>query len=361
MNRSIKDTGRRSFLKATAAAGLGMFGFIPEGKAGIQNIAAPVKSEQKPVFRFLQVNDLHVQSYYSRYSPLTGGSILGPNWYGDANNRAIWLLEALEKETFFPKLDFLLCAGDMIVGISQQNIQVDLEWFDKHFYRHLPIPLYPVMGNHENAQDEGNLSSETSYRQLFGEDKSDYQFIHKGIHFIVFNNSGSGSNINKERALHRAEKLKQMLKDYPALPKILCCHIPLIPVRHEETLAKSFRFPSYKTIEPECLQVAEQYQDKVLAVLSGHLHLSGVVPHRSFYQIVASGLASYPHDMVLYSVYPDRMDVEFIQIPSDLLEPASNLHGMRRLGRDFTDEQHLDPLSYIMGNGPERKFSIPMK
>jgi hypothetical protein len=55
------------------------------------------------------------------------------------------------------------------------------------------------------------------------------------------------------------------------------------------------------------------------------------------------------------------MDVEFIQIPSDMWEPRSNLYGRRRLGHDTTDEQHIDFLSYIMGNPSERVFSIPIK
>jgi hypothetical protein len=114
-------------------------------------------------------------------------------------------------------------------------------------------------------------------------------------------------------------------------------------------------------MEPEILKLVEKHSDKILAILSGHLHLSGVALHRSVYQIVSSGLASFPHDMTLYSVFKDRMEVEFIQIPSDLWETKSNLHGCGRLGHDFTDELHPDHLSYVMGNLTERRFSIPVK
>jgi Icc-related predicted phosphoesterase len=356
---------RRRFLKTTAvAAGMVELGSIMPLASAIgadkKNSTSPVINGGKPVFRFLQVNDQHVQSYHGHYVP-RNDQVLGPNWYGDTNRRSLWLLEALEEGKFFADIDFLLIADDMIVGNRLESIKRDLEFFDKHFLRYLPVPFYPVMGNHENGQDEGIPESEVYYRQFFGENKSDYQFTHKGIQFIAFNNSGSAQMKNRQRITERKEKVKSMLEDHPSLPKILCCHIPLIPVRHEETLAKSFRFPGYKTMEPEILQLVEQHKDKVLAVLSGHVHLSGVINYQSIFHIVVSGLASFPHDVVLYSVFSDRIEVEFMQIPSDLWETKSNLHGIARLGRDFTDENHPDNLSYIMGNASERRFSIPMK
>ncbi|MDR2816953.1 MAG: metallophosphoesterase [Proteiniphilum sp.] len=356
---------RRSFLKNTViATGMGVMGYIPNTQAYTKNSVSLVNNnkDQKPLFRFLQVNDLHVQSYTVRAFTAYNGGLVGENWYGDTNGRTLWLSEAL-KNGFFPELDFLLIAGDMVVGIGNglEGIRSDMEYFNEHFIKQLPIPFYPVIGNHENLQDEGVEASEIYYRQTFGNDKSDYGFVHKGIHFIIFNNSGSGEYVSGKRAKIRAELLEQMLERHPSLPKVLCCHIPVIPVRHKETLSKSFRFPNWITMEPEILQLTEKHRNKILAILSGHIHLSGVACHQSVYQIVSSGLASFPHDMTLYSVFNDRMDVEFIQIPSDLWEPKSNLYGCRRLRRDITDEQHIDHLSYIMGNPSERIFSIPMK
>ena len=71
-------------------------------------------------------------------------------------------------------------------------------------------------------------------------------------------------------------------------------------------------------------------------------------------------MASYPHDMALFSVYDDRVDVEVVRLPSDLLTPETNIHGAVRFGKDFTDRLHADYTSYIMGNPSERRFSIPM-
>ena len=71
-------------------------------------------------------------------------------------------------------------------------------------------------------------------------------------------------------------------------------------------------------------------------------------------------MASYPHDMALFSVYDDRVDVEVVRLPSDLLAPETNIHGAARSGKDFTDRLHANYTNYFTGNPSERKFSIPM-
>jgi hypothetical protein len=361
------DTERRNFLKNTVVTagmmGLGSLGTFFPAAAREKNSAVAkteVKGVEEPVFRFLHVNDLHVQSPLARSLTSEYGGKIGET-YAEANTRAFWLLEALTAGAFFPKIDFVLMIGDLIYGEGLEGLKLDFDFFNSFLYKRFPVPCYPAVGNHENVQKERDPVYEAPYRQTFGEDKVDYSFVHKGIHFIVFNNSGTACIREPERLQERAEKLKQMLDEHPALPKILCCHVPLIPVRREEVLAKSFGFSSYNTVEPEILQLAEAHSDKVLAVLSGHLHLSGVAVHRTIYQVVTSGLASYPHDMAIYSVYTDRIDVEFIQAPSDLLTPSTNIHGASRFGHDFTDDQHPEYTSYLMGNASERRFSIPLK
>ena len=63
------------------------------------------------------------------------------------------------------------------------------------------------------------------------------------------------------------------------------------------------------------------------AVLSGHLHLTGKIQLNQVHHVSISGTASYPHDVAMYSVFPDRIEAEVIRLPSDLLEPATNIHG----------------------------------
>ena len=314
------------------------------------------KTDGELVFRFIQVNDLHVQNESSRYLKQR----IAPTYAG-ANTRAIWFKEALLAGQFFPKVDFVLSAGDMIHGNTLEGVKHDMDFFYRHFYSDFPLPIYPMVGNHENVQKEGDPVFEDAYIQAFGKDKINYSFVHKGLHFIVINNSGSWTVNDKDILEHRLKSLRQFLDMHPTLPKIVCCHIPLVSIRTREVLAKSFGFASYCTKEQEIGDLIKQYNNKVLAVLSGHLHISGMVNINAVHHVVLSGLASYPHDMAIYSVYSDRIDVEFVRVPSDLLQPETNIHGAKRFGIDYTDELHPDYSSYIMGNSQERRFSIPVK
>lgn len=313
------------------------------------------KQKEEPKFRFLQINDLHIQSINSRYQSKIGAT------YQNANARAFWLLEAMQNTGFFPPLDFVLAIGDLVHGGTLDGVKYDMDFFYRHFVSAIPIPLYPVMGNHENVQQEGNPENEEPYIQAFGKDKLNYSFVHKGLHFIVLNNSGTWA-VNDPRIIgYRLATFKEMLDKEPDLPKIICCHIPLIPVREKKVLAESFGFRSYYTKEPELLALIEQNKKKVLAVLSGHLHLSGVVKEQSVYHISLSGLASYPHDMAIYSVFENSIEAEFIRVPSDLLEPSTNIHGAGRHRMDYRDNLHPDYTSYIMGIASERRFTMPIR
>lgn len=353
----MKNFTRRKFL-SLSANGVIAAPFISKGltidpyenNSGDSDI-----QNQEPIFRFLQINDLHIQSSNTRYRPKTGPT------YRNANLRALWLMEALNNKKFFKPLDFVISIGDMVYGESIEGIRYDLEFFKEHFISQLSIPFYPVAGNHENKQQEGNTEFQEPYIEVFGEDKLNYSFVHKGIHFIILNNSGTW-NVNDQHVLDKRQViLEEMLNREPDLPKLICCHVPFLPVREKKILAESFGFTSYYTKETALVDMIEQKKDKVLAVLSGHLHLTGVVKVNSIYHISVSGLASYPHDMAVYSVFEDRIEAEMIRVPSDLLEPSTNIHGAGRFGFDLTDELHPDYTTYIMGNASERRFTIPLR
>jgi hypothetical protein len=215
------------------------------------------------------------------------------------------------------------------------------------------------MGNHENKQSEGNQEYEAPFIETYGPDCLNYSFEYKGIEFIAFNNSGTHC-IPDEQEYARKEKLKKLLQKNPSLPKIVCSHIPIIPVREESVLKESFGFASYKTKDVSTLDIIQAPKNKVRAVLSGHLHFTGSVVKEGIHHISIAGLASYPHDIALYSVFNDRIDVEVIRIRSDLLMPETNIHGAGRHKKDFTDKTHPSYTQYIMGNENERKFSIPL-
>lgn len=354
----MNSISRKNFLHL-AAKGTAALPFIAPAFAQGTTYLSPKGNTTPPVFRFIQANDIHVQddrSHYAAYLPQRVGAT-----YHNANARALWLVHALHHDPALADVDFVLGIGDLVHGENLEAIKYDTDFFATHIYDKLPVPLYPAIGNHENAQREGNPQYEEPYKQLFGADKVNYGFVHKGLHFIVINNSGTWSIDDGEVLDQRLQALRRLLGEHPALPKIICSHIPLIPIRQDEVLAKSFGFSSYYTKEKELLQLLEQHQDQVLAVLSGHIHISGVVKQQSIHHIVVSGLASFPHDFAVYTVYEDRIDVVLTQVPSDLLAPGTNIHGAGRFGIDYTDSLHPDYMSYLMGNTMERRFSIPLK
>ena len=65
---------------------------------------------------------------------------------------------------------------------------------------------------------------------------------------------------------------------------------------------------------------------------------------------------SYPHDVGLFTVAESTVTVEAVRLPSHLLVPETNIHGMQRHGIDFTDADHPSYTHSVMGNVEERRF-----
>ncbi len=344
LSTAEKAFTRRKFVKETVASAV-IFGSTPQIFSEKERQKKKVQSSFIPRFRFLQVNDLHIEHEGKGYK--------------DANVRASWLFNALKSDRYFPKPDFILGIGDIIHGESLEGIKSDLIYLRENYLDDLSIKFYHIMGNHECQQNEGNLKFEEPFIKANGPDSLNYSFEYKGIEFIAFNNSGTYA-ITDELEYARKDRLKALLQKKSSLPKIVCCHIPIIPVREESVLAESFGFSSYKTKDTSTLDLLQAPEHKVRAVLSGHIHFTGSVVKKGIHHVTISGLASYPHDIALYSVFDDRIDVEVIRIPSDLLMPVTNIHGARRHKKDFTDSAHPSYTQYIMGNESERNFSIQL-
>lgn len=299
----------------------------------------------EPVFRFLQINDVHY----------IGPS--GKDGYAEANRRADWLFERIRQQDFFPRLDFVMIAGDLVHGEGLDGLREELP-IVREKLDGLGIPYYTAVGNHEVVQREGDPVYEKPYYDAFGAGRLQYSFVQRGVEFIVLNDSGTACRRPKSVYDERFRGLDGMLRANPRLPKLLFCHIPLVAIREEAVLAKSFGFASYKVKEPEILELVETRSSNVRAVLAGHLHLTGVVREKAIVHASICGTASYPHDVAVYTVFPGRVEVEVVRLPSHLLDPSTNIHGSRRHGIDYTDRAHPDYTSYLMGNPAERRFTI---
>lgn len=313
----------------------------------ITGCSTPAGQSRAPLFSFLQLNDTHVDAD------------AGKDGYEKANEKARWLIEAAASSRHFARPDFAVGVGDLIHGERIENLGPDLRLF-REMLKPLRVPFYSVVGNHEVIQQEGNPKHEQAYREAFGNSRVNYTFTHGGVLFIALNNSGAccvGPTIVKARN----DWLRHELECAPGVPKIILCHIPLIPLREEAVLAKSFGFRSYMDRDGGTLKIVEEHADSVIAVLSGHLHLTGVAQHKGIFHISIAGTASYPCDYALYKVFPDRIEVTVQQLPAKLVTPKTNIHGKPRYPQDFVDENHKTPWQYVAGRADERAFTIPLK
>ncbi len=313
-----------------------------------QNSLSTGRDNEAPgnlLFRFVQWNDVHIDE-------------TRPPSYRLANEKMRYLVDWANETENRPRPDFVIGIGDMIHGGAVASLAPDIR-LQKSLLANLEIPFYPVIGNHENVQQEGNASYEAPFREAFGEDRTNYTLKHKGLLFVVLNNTGAPSSNSREVGKRRNEWFRSVLDASPDLPKIVCCHIPLVPLRGEAVLKKSFGFSSYAAKAEQLLGLVDQHAESIVAVLSGHLHLTGVVTRNGVHHVSISGTASYPCDFASFDVYPDRIRFRVHSLPQQLSTPDTNIHGRPRHAVDYTDPAHPTHESYIKGNPSERYAEWP--
>lgn len=333
MKDSCADSfGRRQLLRGGAALSL------------LQNGLKGAQRNGQPLFRFIQWNDQHVDATQ-------------PEAYAKANRKQEYLAGMVKQLPADRRPAFILNSGDLIQGEDLPSIRADLQVF-RRLTADLGMPFYPLVGNHEVKQQETDPQWLRPYVDEYGPGRVDYTFEHGGILFVAFNNSGAPvSNASNSRN----KWVRDVLKANKGTPKILCCHIPLVPIRDDAVLRESFGFVSYAARDWYLQELVRGDADTVIAVLAGHLHLTGMVKRNGIYHIVPSGTASYPCDYAEYEVYPDRIAVRMIQIPAHLRTRETDLHGRPRYTFDYTDRDHPTHELYVKGNPAERSFEIPLE
>lgn len=297
------------------------------------------------LFRFVQWNDVHIDE-------------TRPPSYRLANEKMRYLVDWANKSGNQPRPDLVIGIGDMIHGGAAASLAPDIR-LQKSLLANLEIPFHPVVGNHENVQQEGNARYESAFRETFGEDRTNYTLKHKGLLFVILNNSGAPSSNARDVGRRRNEWFRGVLDASADLPKIVCCYIPLVPLRDEAVLKKSFGFVSYTAHDDQLLSLVDQHAESIVAVLSGHLHLTGVITREGVHHISVSGTASYPCDFASYDVYSDRIRFRVHSLPQRLSTPDTSIHGRPRHAVDYTDPAHTTHESYLKGNPSERDAEWP--
>jgi 3',5'-cyclic AMP phosphodiesterase CpdA len=316
--------------------------FAPLAVALFQAALPTSTGAAQPLLRFVQLNDVHA-------------GIDSPT-YPLANDKLAYLVNAINAGAYFPLPDFVVGTGDMVNNRTTNDFTTAT-----NALAGLNCPYFPGVGNHEDTQQEGNASYLALYRQFFGTGKENYSFTVKGVRFLMVDDSGAPTTNTTSVGIARDAWVASQLAASPGVPTIICAHIPLVSVRESSVLAASFGFTSYYAKDTTLLNTINQHADDVVAVLSGHLHLTGAVEINGIHHIVASGTGSYPCDFAYYEIYPDHMRVQMFTMPEELglRSDSTDIHGLPRWTTDYTDPNHPTHERYVSGNPSERLFDIP--
>lgn len=302
------------------------------------------------LFRFFFWNDMHLRAPHVR--PRHPG-------YPFCNEKGFWAAECARGLHGFKPPDFVLSGGDLIDG-EIPDYRTDFEYLEASVLAGLRVPFLPCLGNHENGQGEGIPERNRAYDACFGPLWHNYLFTCRGIGFIVLDTSGAHRQPDEVTAARNAF-LQRAFDRLAGWPKILVTHVPLVPMREERVLKASFGFSSWRVLDERLLERVGEHADTILAVLSGHIHLTSVRRCNGICHIMPAGLGGYPSAFADLEVYPDRMAVRMQAAPDRWLDSRGNIHGKPRHPEDFTDMDHPDPESYVWGNPDERSLVVPLE
>jgi Calcineurin-like phosphoesterase len=302
--------------------------------------------QDSPRLRFYQWNDLHISATREPYP--------------GAAQRRRWALDcALGRQTGFAKPDFILSLGDLIDGGPEARQRTgDFAKLREELLDPLgDLPLLPCVGNHENDHRESEPAFSVEYEQCFGPHRRNYAFQTCGVTFVVIDTSGAELPAGDATAA-RNSFARRALNRFADGPLVVVSHAPLLYVRDPKVLAQSFGLPNWHLVDPQLRQIVAGHAQRVIAVISGHLHLSGMAEQDALVQIVPCGVGGYPADMAAYELYEDRLEVRFHTPPTDLLDKRGDIHGPPRYQQSFTDSEHSTHEAYLWGNANERSKTI---
>ncbi|NLG52029.1 MAG: hypothetical protein GX552_18125 [Chloroflexi bacterium] len=304
---------------------------------------------ERPLARFFLWNDMHIRAREVEHA--AGG-------YRGSNQRAAWAVECALGQHGFAPPDVIVLAGDIVNG-EEAHIQGEYQAVREIVLDRLPMPVLPCPGNHETRQGADDPRLQGAYEETFGAGWFNYVFTLAGFGFIVVD-TGDAHHIRDERTAARNAFVGRALERLRGMPVFVVTHVPLIAMREQEPLMASFGFSTWRVLDPGLREMVEAHREQVVAVLCGHIHLTGVREERGIYYIMPAGTAESPADFASLELFTDHVHVRMHAIPEQLNDPRNDIHGALRHRIDYTDVEHPDHESYVRGNRDERVLTIPL-
>ena len=191
-----QDFSRRDFLRLAGVGGGVVFASTLPGCAGM--------AQGTRDFHFVQLSDIHWGYNNASVNPDFKGTL----------PKAIAAVNSLEQTP-----DFVVFTGDLTQSTDDPTLRrARLKEF-RDLASGIKAPVRFFAGEHDAALDRGD-----AYREFFG-DTLRYVFDHKGIHFIVLDNTSDPAPILGEAQLAWLKADLAQLK--PEQPIVVLTHRPL--------------------------------------------------------------------------------------------------------------------------------------
>jgi 3',5'-cyclic AMP phosphodiesterase CpdA len=192
---------RRDFMRLTGLGGVVLASALP-------GCARLGEGSSKPDFSFVQLSDIHWGYANAKVNPEARATL----------PRAIGAVNALEQ-----KPDFVIFTGDLTQTTDDPKTRRERLREFKEIAATLSVPkVYYFQGEHDASLDRGEAYQEVMGGPLY------YTFDHKGIHFVVLDNTSDPAPILG------AAQLEWLKADLARLrhdaPIVVFTHRPLFPL-----------------------------------------------------------------------------------------------------------------------------------
>ena len=270
---------RRDFMALTGIGGL----VFASGLPGCSSYGQPGSTQQD--FSFVQLSDVHWGYANPKVNPETRASL----------TRAIAAVNALEQ-----KPDFVVFTGDLTQTTDDPKIRRQRLREFQEIAAGLKVPQVRFFaGEHDASLDRGE-----AYLEVFG-GALNYTFDHKGVHFIVLDNTSDPAPLLGPKQLEWLKAdLARMSKDAPI---VVLTHRPLFSLYPQWDWATRDGSTAIEMLMPY----------KNVTVFYGHIH-------HEHHQMTGH-IAHHAAMAVMFPLSPVGTAPQKTQLPWDAAQPFKGL------------------------------------